>query len=126
MGLNVLTTTDNNLGKNIVLCQLYDWKLIHMFCLFRWFLALDMKVASHSKQKQVAKTWSVEELVVENVAFQVDACGKQEIHSVPWGYMFNLWSKVDTMLDNQWEFVKKQAKIADGCRCIKLGWVSGN
>lgn len=80
---------------------------MHMSCLFRWFLAFDMKVASHSKQKQVAETWSVEELVVENVAFQADACGKREVHSVPWGYMFNLWSKVDTILDNQWEFVKK-------------------
>ena len=56
-----------------------------------------MKSASINKQRQVAKTWFVEDLIVENAPFQVDVHGKQEIHSVPWGCMFNL---VNIMLDN--------------------------
>ena len=59
-----------------------------------------MKSASIIKQRQVAKPWSVEDLIVENVPFQVDVHGKREIHSVPWGYMFNLVNNVNTMLDN--------------------------
>ena len=59
-----------------------------------------MKPASINKQRQVAKTWSVEDLIVENAPFQVDFRGNREIHSVPWGYMFNLASNVNTMLVN--------------------------
>ena len=72
-----------------------------MFCLFRWLRTFKMKSASINKQ-QVAKTWSVEDLIVENAPFQVDVYGKREIHSVSWGYMFNLVSNVNTMgnLDN--------------------------
>ena len=58
-----------------------------------------MKSASLNKQRQVAKTWSVEDLVVENAPFQVDVRGKREIHLVPWGYILNLISNVNTMLD---------------------------
>lgn len=43
-----------------------------------------MKAASLSKQRQVVKTWSVKDLVIEYALFQVDVCEKQEIHSVPW------------------------------------------
>ena len=71
-----------------------------MFCLFRWLCTFNIKLASLDKQGQVAKTCSVENLIVENAPFQVDVRGKQEIHSVPWGYMFNIASNVNTMLDN--------------------------
>ena len=71
-----------------------------MFCLFRWLRTFNMKSASINKQRQVAKTWSVGDLIVENAPFQVDVCGKREIHSVSWGYMFNLVSNVNNMLDN--------------------------
>ena len=70
-----------------------------MFCLFRWLRTFKMKSASINKQ-QVAKTWSVEDLIVENAPFQVNVRGKREIHLVHWGYMFNLVSNVNTMLDN--------------------------
>ena len=71
-----------------------------MFCLFRWLRTFKMKSASIIKQRQVAKTWSVEDLIAENAPFQVDVRGKREIHMVPWSYMFNLVSNVNTMLDN--------------------------
>ena len=35
-----------------------------------------MKLASLSKQRQVAKTWTVEDHIGENAPFQVDVCGK--------------------------------------------------
>ena len=68
-----------------------------MFCLFRWLRTFKMKSASIIKQRQVAKTWSVEDLIAENAPFQVDVCGKREIHTVPWSYMFNLVSNVNTL-----------------------------
>ena len=58
-----------------------------------------MKSTSLNKQKEVPKTWSVEDLIVENALLQVDVHGKREIHLVPWGYMLNLASNVNTMLD---------------------------
>ena len=71
-----------------------------MFCLCRWLDTFNVKSASINKQRKVTKTWSVEDLIVENAPFQVDVCGKREIHLFPWGYMFNLVSNVNTMLDN--------------------------
>ena len=75
-----------------------------MFCLFRWSRTFNIKSASLNKQRRVAKTWSAKDLIVENAPFQVDVCGKREIHSVPWGYTFNLVSNVNTMLDNLHRF----------------------
>ena len=71
-----------------------------MFCLFRWLRTFNMKSVSRSKQRQVAKTWSVEDHIGENAPFQVDVCGKWKIYLVPWYYTFNLVSNVNTMLDN--------------------------
>ena len=59
-----------------------------------------MKAVSRSKQRQVAKTWSVEGFALENAPFRIDIYGKREIHSVLWGYMLNLVSNVNTMLNN--------------------------
>ena len=56
-----------------------------------------MKSSLLNKERQRAKTWSVENLFVENAPFQVDLHGKREIHSVPWGYMFKLVSNVNTI-----------------------------
>ena len=64
-----------------------------MFCFIRGLRTFNMK-------RKVAKTWSVEDFIVENALFQVDVRGKRETHSVPWDYMFNLDSNVNTMLDN--------------------------
>ena len=75
-----------------------------MFCFFRWLRTFNIKSASLNKQRGVAKTWSVEDLIVENAPFQVDIRGKREIHLVPWGYMFNLVSNVNTMLDKLHRF----------------------
>ena len=70
-----------------------------MFCLFRWLRTFNMKSASINKQRQVAKTYSAEDLIIENRPFQVNVRGKQKIHSVPWVYMFNLISNVNTIMD---------------------------
>ena len=75
-----------------------------MFCFFRWLRTFNIKSASLNKQRGVAKTWSVEDLIVENAPFQVDVHGKREIQSVPWGYMFNLVGNINTMLDNLHRF----------------------
>ena len=73
---------------------------MHMFWLFSWLHTFNMKSASRNKQRQIGKTWCVEDLIVENAQFQVDVCRKQEIHSVTWGYMLSLVSNINTMLDN--------------------------
>ena len=75
-----------------------------MFCFFRWLRTFNIKSASLNKQRGVAKTWSVEDLIVENAPFQVDVHGKREIQSVPWSYMFNLVGNINTMLDNLHRF----------------------
>ena len=75
-----------------------------MFCLFKWLRTFNINSASPNKQRRVAKTWSVEDLIFENASFQVDVRGKREIHSVPWAYMFNLVSNVNTILDNLHRF----------------------
>ena len=75
-----------------------------MFCLFRWLRTFNIKSTLLNKKRRVAKTWSVEDLIVENTPFQVDVRGKREIHSVPWSYIFNLVSNVNTMLDNLHRF----------------------
>ena len=72
-----------------------------MFCLFSFLQRFKMKSASLSKQRQVVKTWSVKDLVIEYALFQVDACEKQEIHSVPCGHMLNLVSNANNILDNR-------------------------
>ena len=75
-----------------------------MFCVFSWLRTFNIKSASLNKQRRVAKIWSLEDLIVENAPFQVDVRGKREIHSVPWGYMFNLVCNVNSMLDNLHRF----------------------
>ena len=75
-----------------------------MFCFFRWLRTFNIKSASLNKQRGVAKTWFVEDLIVEKAPFQLDVNGKREIHSVPCGYMFNLVGNVNTMLDNLHRF----------------------
>ena len=54
--------------------------------------------------RTVAKTRSVENLIVENAQFQVDVHGKREIRLVPWGYMSNLVGNINTMVDNLHRF----------------------
>ena len=72
--------------------------------LLRWLRTFNMKTASLNKQRKVAKTWSVEDLIVENAPFQMDVHGKREIQSVLWGYIFNLVGNINTMLDNLHRF----------------------
>ena len=75
-----------------------------MFCFFRLLRSFNIKSASLNQQRGAAKTWSVEDLIVENAPFQVDVHGKREIRLVPWGYMSNLVGNINTMVDNLHRF----------------------
>jgi len=69
----------------------------------RWMKSWNISLASHAKQRNVAKRWHGEDYVVEDTPFFFpikDTKGKYEIGSAARGYIKDLPSHVVNFLDS--------------------------
>ena len=74
----------------------------------RWLKSLNVNVASQSKQRCIAKEWTGDDIVVENVAFRFqlkDKRGQYVVKEAPWGYIADLPTHVLYYLDALSEYV---------------------
>lgn len=69
----------------------------------RWLHSFNVSMASHQKQRAIAKKWCGDDFVVEDTPFFFEVKeekGHFEICSAPWGYVPDLPSHVLNILDS--------------------------
>ncbi|XP_065643749.1 uncharacterized protein LOC136075205 [Hydra vulgaris] len=75
---------------------------VNMKILSRWLKNNNVICASNAKQRNVAKKWSCDDLIVKNAPFMVekkDSKGSYEIKELPCAYIENLQGHITNVLD---------------------------
>ena len=87
----------------IICLSLMKQKFVNLQNIFRWLHTFNIKAASESKQRKVAKAWSGDNLIVEDAPFTFpvkDKKGVFAIKTAAWGYINDLPAQIMNHLDS--------------------------